>query len=160
MKWKLKPAARAARDSGQKSLICTLATFAAVALCGQIENGNAAAPLNAISHISYGDEALAQEELSLKYTGTALLLNKSANASWAALHEMLVGESQDDGNVAASLAGGALIAALAYFIDFRLVPKRLTPGFEHKLSGRSLLFVYVVLALALGLGGLRRRNQP
>ena len=52
------------------------------------------------------------------------------------------------------------LAALAYFIDFRLVPRRLTPGFEHKLSGRSLLFVYVVLALALGLGGRRRRNQP
>jgi hypothetical protein len=156
MNWKFKSAAHAARDSAPKSLVCTLATAAAVALCGQLENGNAVAPLNAISHISYGDEALAQDDLSLKYTGTALALNKSANASWAAIHEMAVGEYQDEGNFAISLAGGAVISALAYIVDFHLVPKRLTPGFEHKLSKRSLFFIYLVLALSLGLGGMKR----
>jgi hypothetical protein len=43
---------------------------------------------------------------------------------------------------------------VAYVVDYHVVPKRLTPGIESRLSCRSLLLVYVVLALSLGLGGL------
>ena len=44
--------------------------------------------------------------------------------------------------------------ALAYVIDYKIVPKRLTPGFEYVLPRRSLATVYVVKALALAAGGL------
>lgn len=152
MNWKFKFGPQAGRDSAAKGQVCTLATSAALAVCGQVENGKPFEPLNAVSHITFGDEALAQEDFSLKYTVTGLLLNNSANTTWAALHEMLFGTYQDEGNVPVSLAGGALVSALAYVTDFYVVPKRLTPGFEHKLSSRSLLLIYVVLALALALG--------
>ena len=155
MNWKLKLGARVARDSAAKGQICTVATSAVVALCGQVENGKPLAPINAISHITFGDEAFAQDDFSLKYTVTGLMLNNSANATWAAIHEMLFGAYQDEGNVPVSLAGGAFVSALAYLTDFYIVPKRLTPGFEHKLSSRSLLFTYIVLALALGLAKRR-----
>lgn len=156
MKWKFKNVARAGQDSVRKGQICTLATTGAVALCGQIESGKPFAPINAVSHITFGDEALTQDDFSLKYTVTGVMLNNSANASWAAVHEILFGEYQDEGNVPVSLAGGFIVSLLAYITDFYVVPKRITPGFEHRLSKRSLLFVYILLALALGLSGRRR----
>ena len=159
MNWKLKPATIAARDSGRKAILTAVTTTAAVALCGQIENGDPVQPINDISHIAYGDEAFAQNGFTLQYTGTGLSLTKSFTASWSLLHEVLFGEYQDEGNVPASLAGGALVSAFAYIVDYYVVPKRFTPGFEKHLSNRSLLIIYIVLALALGLGGIKRYNH-
>ena len=156
MTWKFKSGPQVARDSAGKAKVCALATTAAAALCGQVENGKPFAPINAISHIALGDEALTQDEFSLKYTGTGAVLNNSATSTWVALHEMLFGAYQDEGNLPVAIAGGALVSACAYITDFYVVPKRFTPGFEHKLSFRSVLFIYVVLALALGLGKRRK----
>lgn len=154
--WKLKTGREAVVDSARKTQVAAVATTAAAALCGYLENRDAAQPINDISHIVWGDEAHEQNGISLKYTGTGLWLNQSAHASWSLLHETLFGAAQDEGNVPVALGGGALISALAYVVDYYLVPKRLTPGFEKHLSSRSLLFIYIVLALALGLGGKRR----
>ena len=153
MPWKLKLGAAAAPGSARKARLATLATTIVAALCGHLENGDAAQPINDISHIAFGDEALAQRGFSLRYTGTGLALTKTANDGWALLHETLFGAAQDEGNALLSLLGGAAVAALAYAVDFHLVPPRLTPGFEKHLSKRSLLAIYCVLALALGLGG-------
>lgn len=158
MNWKFKSGQSATQDSVRKAKITALTTTAAIALCGQLENGDAIQPINDVSHITFGDEAFAQRGASLKYTGSGLLLTKSFTASWAVLHEMLFGAYQDKGNVPVSLAGGAAVAACAYVLDYHVVPKRLTPGFEAHLSKRSLLAIYIVLALALGFGGLRRKD--
>jgi hypothetical protein len=157
MNWKLKLSPSAGRDSARKAGVAALTTTAAIALCGQMENGDAIQPINDISHIVFGDESFAQSGASLRYTGTGLSMTKSLTASWAVLHEVLFGEYQDEGNVPVSLAGGAAVAAFAYFIDYHVVPKRLTPGFEAHLSRRSLIAIYVVMALALGLGGIKRK---
>jgi hypothetical protein len=45
------------------------------------------------------------------------------------------------------------VAAVAYFVDYRLTPRRLMPGYERRISGRSLLAVYASLAAGLALGG-------
>jgi hypothetical protein len=37
--------------------VATIATTAVAGLCGEIENNSVAAPLNAVSHIVWGDEA-------------------------------------------------------------------------------------------------------
>jgi hypothetical protein len=100
-------------------------------------------PLNDISHIVWDEEAFAAKGISLRYTGTALALNASANWGWALLYELFFAQSRERGESSRALAGGLGVAALAYVVDYHLVPKRLTPGFEHHLSGRSLLFIYL-----------------
>jgi hypothetical protein len=57
------------------------------------------------------------------------------------------------------LTGGTIIAAIAYIVDYHVVPRRLTPGFEMRLSNRSLLAIYGTLALSLGLGSLMKRKD-
>lgn len=134
--------------------LTTLASAAAIAVCGKAELDNPVAPVNAISHIVFGEEAAAQDELSLKYTGTGLMLHDAGCTSWAALHEQLFGRAVAGGNVPMAFAGGGMIALLAYVTDYYLVPKRMTPGVEKRLSGRSLLLIYSVLGLALAAGSL------
>lgn len=50
----------------------------------------------------------------------------------------------------------SVVTVLAYLVDFYVVPKRFTPGFEHILTKRSLLFVYLILAMSMVLGGVQR----
>ncbi len=140
-------------DAFYKSQIAGAATTGAVALCGWVEDGDAVSPVNDISHIVWGDKAFTQGELSLKYTGTAVLLNQSAIFSWALLHEWFFGRAARRGEVGKSLLGGVLVSLVAYLIDYHVVPERLKPGFEHHLVPRSLIFIYAALALSLGLGG-------
>ena len=143
-------------DSFWQSQIAGAATTGAVALCGQIEDGDAISPVNAISHIAWGDSAYDEREISLKHTGTAVLLNQTAIFSWALLYQVLFGRAQKRGDLKTSLLGGVLVSAIAYVVDYHVVPKRLKPGFERHLMPRSLLFIYAILALALGLAGTKK----
>lgn len=141
--------------------LASIASSLAIAACGKAELNNAVAPLNAISHIAFGEEAARQNEASLKYTATGILLNDAACTSWAALHEQLFGRAISKGNVPVALTGGSIIALAAYVTDYFLVPKRVTPGMEKRLSSRSLFFIYSVLAMSLAIGSLlnAKRNN-
>ena len=143
-----------ALDALATGKLATVATATTVAICGKAEQNNSVAPINAISHIVFGEEAAKQDQASLKYTGTGLVLHDAACTSWAALHEQFFGSAVDKGNVPSAFLGGGLISLLAYITDYHLVPKRLTPGMEKRLSNRSLLLMYSVLALSLAFGSL------
>jgi hypothetical protein len=41
------------------------------------------------------------------------------------------------------------VTAGAYVVDYHLVPKRLTPGFEERLSPGALALVYAALGVSL-----------
>jgi hypothetical protein len=141
-----------------------IATVAATALAGKRETGFYAAPLNATSHIVWGDKAAMQDKPSLKYTLTGFLLNHAAVIFWAAIYEKLFGRRTTRANEPASLlrplAGSAIVSAGAYVTDYYLVPDRLTPGFEKRLSNKSLLIFYGVLALGLAAHDLAVRDKP
>ena len=134
--------------------LASAATATTAAVCGQIELGKPFAPINAISHMAFGEEATRQDEAGLKYTVTGALLNDAACVSWAALHEQFFGRAAQQKKWPIVVAGGGVIAAFAYLTDYHLVPKRMTPGMETRLSTRSLFLVYTSLALALAAGSM------
>ena len=152
----LKSPVQTLRDGALRSQLVAASAALAVAAVGQIENGDGVAAINTVSHIAWGDEGLEQAELSVKYTGAAIVLNQVSVTSWALLHEWIFGEARDEGKLGVSLAGGALVSAIAYIVDFKLAPDRYKPGFETVISSGGLLAVYVLLALALGWGKTRR----
>jgi hypothetical protein len=123
------------------------------ALLGKQDSGSYAAPLNATSHIFWGDEAAQRNDASLKYTGIGLFLNEISAIFWAAFYERWFGRGADRAHASSSLVrpviGAAVVTAGAYLTDYYLVPKRFTPGFEKRLSGRSLAAVYGALAIGL-----------
>ena len=130
------------------------ATTLAVSICGAQEEGNPVAPINAVSHIAWADQAARQTDASWQYTAVGLALNTVAVTSWAGVYEIFCGRTADRNDIAGALLGGALVSATAYVTDYHIVPRRLTPGFEKRLSNRSLLGVYTALALGLAAGSL------
>ena len=131
-----------------RTAVTSLATTTAVAVFSKRETGHAAAGLNATSHILRGDEALRQNAADLRHTPVGGALNAAAMLSWAIVGQLLPAPR----GVWGALRNGVLVSTMAYFTDFHVVPKRLTPGFEHRLSKPSLLRTYVVFAASYALG--------
>lgn len=145
-----------------------IATSAVAALAGKRETASYAAPINATSHILWGDDAARHDGASFKYTVTGFLLNHLAAVMWAAVHEKWVAPTVSRWSATrpklaplATTMSGAAVAAGAYVTDYYLVPKRFTPGYEKRLSGQSLALIYGALALGLTVGTLvaNSRNE-
>jgi hypothetical protein len=144
-----------------------LAAAAAASLAGKCEDNSYAAPLNATSHILWGDEAASKDDASLKYTLTGLLLNHASAIFWALFYEKLFGRRTESAaaptrasgrrkkerprgpSPAKPILGAAAVAAGAYITDYYLIPRRFTPGFEKRVSGKSLATIFVTLAVGL-----------
>lgn len=143
--------------------ISGLATAAVASLAGKRETGSYAAPLNATSHIIWGDEAAKQDQASVKYTLAGFLLNHGSAIFWASFYEKLAARrsnrrderrapSSDTANPPQAvnpLCRAAAVAAAAYVIDYHAIPKRFTPGFEKRLSGKSVAVIFFTLAAGL-----------
>lgn len=133
------------------SAVATVATTATVVTLGARHARTAWAPLDAVSHIAWGDRAFACEKLDLRHTLVGAVLNAAAVTSWSALHELV---SARRPRLLAAFATGAAVSTIAYITDYHVVPKRLMPGFEVHLPRRALSTIYVVLAASLAVGGL------
>lgn len=131
------------------------ATAATVALAGLAETGSPWPALNAISKMVHGNHAPWRNEASWKYTGTGALLNTAAVFSWAAVYAVLRGPRTRT-DYARAVTAGVATSALAYVVDYHVVPERFTPGFERRLPDRSLGLIYAVLALGLAASELAR----
>jgi hypothetical protein len=139
--------------SGVLAAATTTGTLLAL---GWLRERRAAAPLNAVSHIVYGDEAALRDEPSAKYTLTGIVLNAAAVTGWAAVQSLLFARRRAKTRrpLLRALVRGATTSALAYAVDYGASPKRLTPGFEKRLSRGGLAVLYGVLALSLAAGSL------
>lgn len=126
---------------------------------GQVDGHPAATTLNAPSHWLYGDRALEQTRPSWRYTGAGTLIHEASAVMWAALFESLVRRRGQQPSLATLAASAAVVTGVAAVVDLKLVPDRLTPGFEHHLSGRSLALVYGSVAAGLVLGALLTRSR-
>src|SRR5690606_346487 len=62
----------AMRDGVVSGALAALSTVAVLALRGYREEGSAAAPLNAVSHVYWGDRALHKNRTTMRYTGAGL----------------------------------------------------------------------------------------
>jgi hypothetical protein len=138
----------------------SIVSTAALALLGRTEAGSAYAPTNAVSHWIWGDEAAEHDGFSLKYTITGYAIHHLSSTFWAVLFEKLAGEKLDRKDVRVTLATSAATSALACFVDYKLTPERLKPGYEKRLSKKSLAGVYAAFAIGMALGALAlRRND-
>lgn len=135
-------------------IVASTATTIAASVCGALEDGQPIAPMNAVSHILWDDEAARHTEPSLQYTALGTALNAAAVTSWAAIYELCCGDRANKKDIVGAVVGGALVSAAAYITDYHIVPRRVTPGFELRLSNRSLFGIYTTLALSLAAGSL------
>lgn len=148
----MKSWSEAARDSLATGAVADAAVLAALAVNGRRDSASAIAPINAASHVAWGEEAGAVQTVTVRHTLPGLLINTGAGIWWALVLQKLFGRAVDRGGLPTALAAGAATAGLAYLLDYRLLPRRLSPGWEQRLTPRSVLSTLGVMGMGLGLG--------
>jgi hypothetical protein len=138
--------------------LASIFSAAYLALAGK-RRDEPAAPLNAVSHWFFGNRALREDEPSTLYTLTGYLVHHSASIFWGVLHAKAWGGRPEAKQPLPALAGAAAAATVASFVDYQLTPKRLTPGFEHRLGKPEMLNVYACFALGLAIGSVLMKSR-
>ncbi|MEI7578110.1 MAG: hypothetical protein WCK51_14565 [Armatimonadota bacterium] len=135
----------------------TIATIGGVILLAGVTGKPLYAPIQAISHIVFGERTYQNEKRNLLFLAVGFGLNGFAMIGWSGIAELCFRAfGTAPGNLPTAFVVAIGVTVMAYFVDFHVVPKRLTPGFEHILSTKSLLSVYTLLAVSLLLGSLGR----
>lgn len=140
--------------------VASVASTVALSLLGKAELGKSAAPVNGPSQWIWGRHALYQDDFSLRYTLIGYAIHHAASIFWAIWYEKLRQQLSPAESATAALAPAVATTVAAYAVDFHFIPERLTPGFEHRLSQRSLLIVYGTFALGLAATVLFSRQLP
>jgi hypothetical protein len=151
----LTPWRRASARALLSGTAAALVSSLVLAAAGRRETGAPFAPINAVSHWFWGRRAQKQDDASVKYTLLGFLTHHAASIFWAVAFERLFGRRALR-TPGAALAGGAAVAAVAAAVDYTITPKRLTPGYEARLSVPSLVVVYAAFAAGLALTGIAR----
>jgi len=148
---------RALVTGAASSIVSTVA----MALVAKKETGSPYAATNAVSHYVHGEKATFRNRFSLRYTVPGLLIHHASATVWAFVFERVMGGVLDQKNPAAILASAAATSAFAAFTDHKLTPRPLQPGYQDRLSKKSLGVVYASIAVGLALGAaVLRRNEP
>lgn len=126
---------------------------ATLAWRGRVETGSVAAPINAVSHWLWPREALRRDDVTARFTATGLGVHVAAALLWCGLYEGLRAR-RGAATPACAVGDAVAVSTVAAVVDLACVPKRLTPGFEERLSPRSLAMVYGAFAAGLALAGL------
>lgn len=134
--------------------IASIASSISLSILGKAELGDSAAPMNGPSQWLWGRHAPYQNRFTLRYTIVGYVIHHAASVFWAIWYERLRRRFAPARTVTAVLAPAVIATAAAYTVDFHFTPKRLTPGFEHRLSKPSLLIVYGTFALGLAAAAL------
>ena len=97
-----------------------------------------------------GDEALRARQHDHTLVGYAI--HHAASVFWAGLLVAAL-QRRPEGRTPARVVSGCVAASgVACVVDFKLTPRRFTPGFEHRLSKRALGATYALFAVGLLLG--------
>lgn len=141
----------AAVDVIVPGLIAGVLFSGAAALFGRRDSGSAAAALNAPSQFLWGDADLDERRYTLRHTLPGVAINSGAGMFWAAIMQGFLPRSGRRALGRALLAGTAA-SSLAWVVDYHLIPRRLSPGVQERVSARSLVGIHGLFGLGLGLG--------
>ncbi len=127
--------------------VTTTSVLAGLILACKSERGNLWEAINSTCHMIDGDDRSYSGQFENRDTPLAIALIGSAMFGWAVIYQLVLRALKQK----SSIISGIAMAAFAYLIDYYVVPKQFTPGFEKMLSKKAIFFAYVILALALGL---------
>jgi hypothetical protein len=148
----------ALREGAVSGSVASLLSTAYLLWAGH-RHGHVAAPLNAVSHWFYGERALREDRAGARFTLPGYVTHHCASIFWGVLHAKAWGAKQEHKSPLPAVAGALAASGVACFVDYQLTPKRLTPGFEHRLAKPELANVYLVFAAGLAIGTLLMRRR-
>jgi hypothetical protein len=125
----------------------------AVSLWSRRVSRSVPAGTNAASQWIWDKRARHVSGWTWKHTALGYAIHHASSVFWAMGYEAW--SRHQPRNVATK---AATVAALAYLVDYHVVPPRLSPGFENRISRPGMACVYASFALGLGLATLLRRR--
>jgi hypothetical protein len=126
------------------SIASTTSLIALVAAC-RARGRSASAGPNAISHWIWGMPAWHTQRGDLRHTAVGATIHHASSLLWASVFEAW-GWRRPTRRPAVHIGRAAAVTALAAFVDYAVVPKRLSPGFEAWLRPGSIAIVYLAFA--------------
>ena len=139
--------------------LASVLSIAGATFASRRQTGSGAAAVNAISHWLWGDDSLYRNSTKLTYTGVGYATHHAASVFWGTLYAVAAHDRPATRTPTGIALGALATSAFAAVVDYQVVPKRFTPGFEHRLSTGAMVGVYALLALGLGVGALAMRNR-
>lgn len=148
----------ALREGAVTGSLASVLSAAYMALAGN-RRDQPAAPLNAVSHWFFGNRAIREGEPDPVYTTVGYVTHHLASIFWGTLYAKVWSARPEAKKPLPAIAGAVAAAGVASFVDYQLTPKRLTPGFEHRLGKPEMVNVYACFALGLALGTLLMKGR-
>ena len=147
--WKI-----ALREGAVAGTVATLLSTALLAVLGRRESASAVGGGTPRTPRLWGGAVRRADGADLRHTLTGFVTHHLAAVFWASLYSLLHGHRDEAKTPAQAVAGGIATSAVAYVVDYHVVPRRLTPGWEHRMAPRSLAATYGSLAVGFALGAL------
>ena len=147
--------------------VASLTTTAALAALAKAEGKGALQPTNSTSHWLHGEEAGHVDRADAAHTLVGYGTHHASAFFWALPFEAWLA-MRPPRSTSELLSDAAVMAGIAAAVDYGLVPKRLTPGWEEVLSKRSVAVTFAAMALGLAAGaaisdraaqGMRRQRS-
>ena len=143
--------ARIALSAAVTGTLAGIASTAALAALARAEGKGALQPTNATSHWLHGAEAGRVRRLDAEHTLVGFATHHASALFWALPFELWLA-GQPLRSPLRLLRDASAMSAIAAAVDYAMVPKRLTPGWELVLRRRSIAATYVAMAFGLAAG--------
>lgn len=131
----------------------SLISTAALALLARAEGKSALQPANATSHWYHGDSAAIHADGDVAHTAVGYGTHHASALFWALPFQVWL-EAQPPRSALELLRDASVMSAIAAAVDYGVVPRRVSPGWELVVSRKSMLVAYGAVALGLAGGAL------
>jgi hypothetical protein len=129
----------------------SLVSTAVLSLLARAEGKSAYQATNATSHWLHGDAAASHDEADVAHTVVGYGTHHASALFWALPFQVWLAARPPRSGVEL-LQDAAVMSAIAAVVDYGVVPRRVTPGWELVLSKRSMLAAYGATAIGLAAG--------
>lgn len=129
----------------------SLVSTAVLSLLARAEGKSTYQATNATSHWLHGDAAASYSEADVAHTVVGYATHHASALFWALPFQVLL-EARPPRNELELLQYACVMSAIAAVVDYGVVPRRVTPGWELVLSKRSMVATYGATAIGLAAG--------
>jgi hypothetical protein len=133
--------------------VASVLTTVTLVLLARASNRGAVQPTNSTSHWLHGETAGLVRDVDVRHTALGYATHHASAAFWALPFQAWL-SSRPPRQPLEMLRDASVMSAVAAVVDYGLVPKRLTPGWETVLPKRAIAATYVAMALGLAAGAL------
>ena len=137
--------------------MASIASTVMVLLRSRGHDGATASGTNAASQWVWGRQARRTRGWSWRHTALGYAIYHASSVFWACGYEGW--NALRPPRRQPPLGRAAAIAVLAWWVDYHVVPPRLSPGFEHRIGRAGMFLTYAAFAAGLAAASHPRTRQ-